>query len=110
MRYQSIYTISAKQKNINKYKMIKGYNIYIYYNMDEVFKQAPDGLTYEEVETIFIRNDNNVLDTLIELWKIPEKNVNNISEEESKWANIRATCDDFDNEMKKVLDSAKKHS
>ena len=56
--------------------MIKGYNIYIYYNMDEVFKQAPDGLTYEEVETIFIRNDNN----------------------------------DFDNEMKKVLDSAKKHS
>ena len=74
--------------------------------MDEVFKQAPDGLTYEEVETIFIRNDNNVLDTLIELWKIPEKNVNNISEDESKWANIRATCDDFDNEMKKVLDSA----
>ena len=78
--------------------------------MDEVFKQAPDGLTYEEVETIFIRNDNNVLDTLIELWKIPEKNVKNISEEESKWANIRNTCDDFDSEMKQVLDSAKKHS
>jgi hypothetical protein len=78
--------------------------------MDEVFKQAPDGITYEEVEAIFIRNDKNVLDTLIELWKIPDKNVKNISEEESKWANIRATCDDFDNEMKKVLDNAKKHS
>jgi hypothetical protein len=47
---------------------------------------------------------------LIELWKIPEKNVKNISEEESKWANIRNTCDDFDSEMRKVLDSAKKHS
>jgi hypothetical protein len=78
--------------------------------MDEVFKQAPDGITYEEVEAIFIRNDKNVLDTLIELWKIPQKNVKNISEEESKWNNIRDTCDDFDNEMKKVLDSAKKHS
>ena len=77
--------------------------------MDEVFKQAPDGITYEEVEAIFIRNDKNVLDTLIELWKIPQKNVKNISEEESKWNNIRDTCDDFDNEMKKVLDSAKKH-
>ena len=78
--------------------------------MDEVFKQAPDGITYEEVEAIFIRNDKNVLDTLIELWKIPQKNVKNISEEESKWNNIRDTCDDFDNEMEKVLDSAKKHS
>ena len=78
--------------------------------MDEVFKQAPEGLTYEEVETIFIRNNNNVLDTLIELWKIPEKSVKNVSEEESKWTNIRKTCDDFDGEIKKVIDSAKKHS
>lgn len=77
--------------------------------MDEVLKQAPNGLTYEEVETVFIRNDKNVLDTLIELWKIPDKNVKNISEEESKWTNIRNTCDDFDSEMKKVLDNAKKH-
>jgi hypothetical protein len=77
--------------------------------MDEVLKQAPDGLTYEEVETVFIRNDKNVLDTLIELWKIPDKNVKNVSEEESKWINIRNTCDDFDSEMKKVLDNAKKY-
>jgi hypothetical protein len=78
--------------------------------MDEVFKQAPEGLTYEEVETTFIRNNNNVLDTLIELWKIPEKSVKNVSEEESKWTNIRNTCDEFDGEMKKVIDDAKKQS
>jgi hypothetical protein len=76
--------------------------------MDEIFKQAPEGLTYEEVETTFIRNNNNVLDTLIELWKIPEKSVKNVSEEESKWTNIRNTCDEFDGEMKKVMDDAKK--
>jgi hypothetical protein len=44
------------------------------------------------------------------LWKIPEKSVKNVSEEESKWTNIRKTCDEFDGEMKKVIDSAKKHS
>lgn len=75
--------------------------------MEEVFKQAPEGLTYDDIETVFIRNDKNVLSTLFELWKIPEKNVKNVSEEETKWTNIRNTCDDFDNEMKKVLDSAK---
>lgn len=75
--------------------------------MEEIFKQAPEGLTYDDIETVFIRNDKNVLSTLFELWKIPEKNVKNVSEEETKWTNIRNTCDDFDNEMKKVLDSAK---
>ena len=76
--------------------------------MDEVYKQAPEGISYEEVERIFNINDKDVLKTLIELWKIPEKNIKNISEEESKWNNIRNTCDYFDNEMKNVLDKAKK--
>jgi hypothetical protein len=76
--------------------------------MDEVYKQAPEGISYEEVERIFNINDKDVLKTLIELWKIPEQKIKNISEEESKWNNIRNTCDDFDNEMKNVLDNAKK--
>ena len=76
--------------------------------MEEVYKQAPEGITYEHVERIFNINDKDVLKTLIGLWKIPEENIKNISEEESKWNNIRNTCDDFDNEMKNVLDKAKK--
>jgi len=27
--------------------------------MDEVFKQAPDGMNYEDIEIIFNNNDNN---------------------------------------------------
>ena len=75
--------------------------------MEEVFKQAPEGISYEEVEKIFNDNNKDVLKTLIELWKIPRENIKNISEESSKWTDIRNTCDDFDKEMKKVLDVAK---
>jgi hypothetical protein len=77
--------------------------------MEEVYKQAPEGISYEEVEKIFNDNKQDVLKTLVELWKIPQDNIKNISEESSKWADIRNTCDDFDNEMKKVLDAAKKN-
>ena len=75
--------------------------------MEEVYKQAPDGISYEEVKKIFNDNKQDVLKTLVELWKIPQDNIKNISEESSKWTDIRNTCDDFDNEMKKVLDAAK---
>ena len=33
--------------------------------MDEVFKQAPDGMNYEDIEIIFNNNDKDVLKTLI---------------------------------------------
>jgi hypothetical protein len=71
--------------------------------MDEIFKQAPDGMTYEEVEKVFIEKNKNVLETLIELWNVPEKPVVNISENKKKWEEIRNTCDDFDFEMQKTL-------
>jgi hypothetical protein len=71
--------------------------------MDEIFKQAPDGMTYDEVKKVFIEKNENVLETLMELWKVPEKPVVNISENEKKWEDIRNTCDDFDSEMQKTL-------
>lgn len=76
--------------------------------MDEVYKQAPDGMTYEEVEAIFNKNDKNILNTLIELWEVKEKNVKNISEIQCKWDNIRELCDECDNEIQKNLDNARK--
>jgi hypothetical protein len=71
--------------------------------MDEIFKQAPDGMTYDEVKKVFIEKHENVLETLMEIWKVPEKPVVNISENEKKWEEIRNTCDDFDSEMQKTL-------
>ena len=45
--------------------------------MDEVLKQAPDEMTYDEVELIFNKNDKNILNTLIELWKVKENTIKN---------------------------------
>jgi len=78
--------------------------------MDEVFKQAPDEMTYDEVEVIFNKNNKNILNTLIELWEVRENTIKNVSETQCKWGSIREICDDYDNEMKKTLDNARINS
>ena len=75
--------------------------------MDELLKQAPDNISKEEIESIYLRNNKNVLDTLTELWKIPVKNVEK-TENEKKWQEIREIYDDIDTEMYKVLRGQKK--
>ena len=75
--------------------------------MDELLKQAPDNISKEEIETIYLRNNKNVLDTLTELWKIPVKNIEK-TENEKKWQEIREIYDDIDTEMYKVLRGQKK--
>jgi dsDNA-binding SOS-regulon protein len=75
--------------------------------MDELLKQAPDNISKEEIESIYLRNNKNVLDTLTELWKIPVKNVQK-TENEKKWQEIREIYDDIDTEMYKVLRGQKK--
>ena len=69
--------------------------------MEEVFKQSPVELSYNEVEVIFLKNNKNVLDTLAELWKVSDEKVYNIDETKNKWNEIRSVCDSFDDEMKK---------
>jgi hypothetical protein len=75
--------------------------------MDELLKQAPDNISKEEIENIYLRNNKNVLDTLTELWKIPVKNVQK-TENEKKWQEIREIYDDIDTEMYKALRGQKK--
>jgi hypothetical protein len=75
--------------------------------MDELLKQAPDNISKEEIESIYLRNNKNVLDALTELWKIPVKNVQK-TENEKKWQEIREIYDDIDTEMYKVLRGQKK--
>lgn len=77
--------------------------------MDEVLKQAPDGITRDDIEIIFNNNDKDVLKTLIELWKIQEKTIKNISESQCKWEGIRDICDSHDNEMQKKINECKKN-
>ena len=75
--------------------------------MDELLKQAPDNISKEEIESIYLRNNKNVLDALTELWKIPIKNVQK-TENEKKWQEIREIYDDIYTEMYKALRAQKK--
>jgi hypothetical protein len=78
--------------------------------MDEVMKQAPEHITKDDAEIIFKKNNENVTDTLIELWNleapIPEKDKD---KEKDKWANIRDICDSYDIEMQAQLNRMKKN-
>jgi hypothetical protein len=75
--------------------------------MEEIIKQAPDNISEDKIKEIFIKNNENVVDTLIELWNISEK-TDNINENTLKWNNIRDICNDHDKEMKKYVDNNKK--
>jgi hypothetical protein len=72
--------------------------------MDEVMKQAPDNISREEIEIIFKKNDENITDTLIDLWKLDvPKSSTEPKTATDKWANIRDVCDSYDLEMQSHL-------
>jgi len=58
--------------------------------------QAPSHITYEEAEVIFKKNNENIVNTLAELWDIKD---NTVKKPETKWDEIRDTCDAYDAEM-----------
>lgn len=64
--------------------------------------QVPDNLSWEEVEIVYNKNNQDFLKTLEELWDI-EPNVKNLDEKTIKWNTIRDTCDSFDLEMKNKI-------
>jgi hypothetical protein len=68
--------------------------------MDIIIKQAPANLTKEEIEIIYNKNNNDIVNTLAELWDIVD---NKIIPPKTKWENMRETCDAYDLEMEKVM-------
>ena len=83
--------------------------------MEEVISQAPEHISKEDIETIFKKNNENVIDTLIELWDIEapttEKAANpdeiDLTTPENKWANIRDVCDSYDLQMQVHMNNIK---
>jgi hypothetical protein len=84
--------------------------------MDEVINQAPDNISKEDIEVIFKRNNENVINTLVDLWNLDvskSKNTNEENEEidlndpTNKWANIRNICDSYDLEMQTQMNMLK---
>jgi len=68
--------------------------------MNEIIKQAPEGIDIKVIKEIYEKNNEDQLKTLMELWEIKEKKEVKI---ENQWDNIRDTCDAFDEEMGKFI-------
>ena len=101
--------------------------------MDEVINQAPENISKEEIEIIFKKNNEDVINTLVDLWNldVPKSKVVNVSEGSegsegseasdeasseanidlnnpiNKWANIRDICDSYDLEMQTHMNRLK---
>ena len=83
--------------------------------MEEVISQAPEHISKEDIETIFKKNNENVIDTLIELWDIEAPATGNaanpdeidLTTPENKWANIRDVCDSYDLQMQVHMNNIK---
>ena len=91
--------------------------------MEEVIQQAPDYFSKEEIEVIFKKNEENVINTLIDLWNLDAPKTKTLADAEEaatdidiikngtdadKWASIRDICDTYDLEMKTQMDLLKK--
>jgi len=68
--------------------------------MNEIVKQAPEGMEINKIREVFEKNKEDQLKTLMELWEIAE-----MKEEKkaSHWDEIRSTCDAYDEEMSKYI-------
>jgi hypothetical protein len=89
--------------------------------MEEVIQQAPDYFSKEEIEVIFKKNEENVIDTLIDLWELDAPKAKSATEAAAtdidinkisaaggdKWASIRDICDTYDLEMQTQMNLLK---
>jgi len=98
--------------------------------MDEVIQQAPDYFSKEEIEVIFKKNEENVINTLIDLWNLDAPKAKSAAEVAEaaaaaeadidigkisaaggdKWASIRDICDTYDLEMQTQMNLLKNRS
>jgi len=67
--------------------------------MNEIIKQAPEGVEVKIMKEIFDKNKEDITLTLMELWNIKETK----EKKRTKWDDIRETCDAFDIEMNKMF-------
>lgn len=87
--------------------------------MEEVIQQAPDYFSKEEIEVIFKKNEENVINTLIDLWNLDAPKTKSTAEaaleadqnidinKTDKWASIRDICDTYDLEMQTQMNLLK---
>lgn len=73
--------------------------------MNEIIKQAPEGIDSKIIKEVFERNNEDPIKTLMELWDIKE---NKIEIRSNKWDEVRDICDAYDTEMSNFMKNIKK--
>lgn len=73
-------------------------------NIDEIIRQAPVGITNDEIVRIYEKNNWDKMRTLMELWDIVEKK----EKKKDTWDDIRDICDAHDIEMGKMMEITRK--
>jgi len=70
--------------------------------MDELIRQAPANISEKLIKEIYEKNNNNYMNSLMELWDIKDT-IKEQTKEQKEWGEIRETCDIFDGEMNKMM-------
>lgn len=82
--------------------------------MESILNQCPEGMTLEELSTLYERNNSNVTDVLTEAWKIcpviKNKPIEKNREVREKWNEIRDICNTYEEEMAKAIDAMKNNN
>ena len=68
--------------------------------MDNLISQAPPEISNEKILEIYNKNNQDTLQTLLELWNITE---NENKKKHNKMDEVREICDAYDKEMEKVM-------
>lgn len=74
--------------------------------MDVLLSQAPEGVDIEKCQELLEKYKGNCANVLAELWNIEEKR-SVISDEKTKWTEIRDLCNEYDEELNKFLQEKK---
>ena len=68
--------------------------------MDYIISQAPPEISDEKILEVYNKNNEDILQTLFELWNISEVKNKKIP---NKMDEVREICDAHDTEMEKVM-------
>ena len=75
--------------------------------MNEIVKQAPEGIDIKVIKEIYEKNNEDQLKTLMELWDIKENKKEVVA---NKWDEVREICDAYDTEMGNFMKNCKKNA
>lgn len=77
--------------------------------MEDIVRQAPKNISYEQIKEIYERNEKDKLRTLMEIWDIKDEKKDGRDDIQNRWGEIRDTCDAYDMEMARMMDKAREN-